>query len=224
MKFCGTSGWVLCTAAVGFTPKAFAQAFNIDCGGRVETTPDSSYGAGAGQSGFWNPAGIVVDNLRDINGSLTSVRLGGSSVGVLNLDGATGNDELLMETVYQMSPSTLVSLTNLAPGHYDLYAYSWFPLDSDTHTVFFTARNGASEVIDSLTFGGPWPGGQIEGITFARIPVEVLPGRNFLTLNVVGGSAKSSNVLNGLQLVPIPAPGSAAFLFGVATLIAPRRR
>lgn len=205
---------------------ALGQAFNIDCGGTVGTLPKDSYGAGSFQTGRWNAVSDEAD-LRDLDGNPTPVRLGftGGGSAVFDIATATDGDEDLMESVFTVSAgSNLLSIINLGAGRYDLYAYSWGGQLFGPRTVGFTVRNGVNTYIDELTFGATWPGQQVLGETFVRMPVEVLEGRNFLTLSIGGGSSKTFNVLAGLQLVPIPAPGSAAFLFGLAALGARRRR
>lgn len=204
---------------------AQAQALNIDCGGVIGVPPSDSYGAGSAQAGYWNPVGDEAD-LRDINNMPTAARLGSSSGSQLfEIAGASGGDEALMESVFSIGVgSNLLSLTNLLPGQYDLYAYSWGGHLFGSRTVGFTVRNGIDTYIDSLAFNETWPGQQVLGETFVRIPVEVLEGRNFLTLSMGGGGSKTFNVLAGLQLVPIPAPGAAAVFLAASVLAARRRR
>jgi hypothetical protein len=202
---------------------ALGQAFNIDCG-NLGTPPDSGYGAGAHQQGYWNAAGSSA-TLRDLNGNLTTAQLGvDSGSGFHDIPGANGDDETLMETTFDMIPSSVLTLSNLAPGKYDLYAYSWGGQIFGSRTVGFTIRNGPTTYGGSLSFGPNWPGGQIEGETFARIPVEVLASRNSLTLSIGGGGPKTFNVLAGIQLVLIPAPSAASLLLGISLLAIRRSR
>jgi hypothetical protein len=201
---------------------AFGQSFNIDCAGHLAIPPDSSYGAGASQPGYWNPQ--FTGNLRDLDGNLTEAMTGTSGGSTAHeIPGATGDDERLMESVFEMLPSASVSVTNLAAGHYDLYAYSWGGQIFGPRTVGFTVFTG-NTYGGSLSFGPQWPGGQVEGVTFARIPIEVLPGLNFLTLRIGGGGPKTFNVLAGIQLVWIPAPGVLLVSFSAGLLALRRRR
>lgn len=205
---------------------ALGQAFNIDCAGNLAVPPTSSYGAGAGQAGYWNPVSGIAATLRDINGNPTAALLsadGGATV--YDIPGATGDDERLMETVFGLIPSSSgVAIGGLSPGKYDLFAYSWAGQIFGQRTVGFTVLNGVNTYGGSLSFGPQWPGGQVQGETFVRIPVEVLPGLNFLRLRVGGGGPKTFNVLAGIQLVPVPAPGAAIVLIGAGVLTARRRR
>lgn len=216
-----TAGAMACVAT-----SALGQAFNIDCGGNIGTPPISSYGAGAAQAGFWNSVGISAE-LRDLNDNVTPARLGltGGGSELFEIIGASNGDEDLMESVFSItSGSNLLSLTNLAAGPYDRYAYSWGGQIFGDRTVGFGVHNGVDTFGGSLTFGPVWPGQQVEGETYARIPVEVLEGRNFLTLSIGGGGSKTFNVLAGIQLVPIPAPGSVVVMMGAGVLAMRRRR
>lgn len=203
------------------------QAFNIDCAGHLGTPPNSTYGAGSGQRGYWNPSGID-PVLRDLNGNVTGATIGaGGSSNVHNIPGATGNDALFMETTFDASATApVVVITNLAAGPYDLYAYSWGgQIFGPREVGFIVATGSGTTYIGSLTFGTQWPGGQVEGETFARIPIKVVEGLNLLTLRIGGGGPETFNVLAGIQLVPVPAPGSvAAFMSAALFALRPRRR
>lgn len=208
-----------------FVTPACGQAFNIDCAGNLATPPAASYGAGAGQPGFWNPASITAD-LRDLDGAPTAARLGADAgTNAYDIPGAIGDDERLMETVFEvLQSSNGIVLSNLSAGQYDLYAYSWGGQIFGARTVGFTVLNGVNTYGGALSFGPQWPSGQVEGETFARIPVEVLPGLNFLRLRLGGGGPKTFNVLAGIQLVPVPAPAAPIALLIPTAAIALRRR
>lgn len=202
---------------------ALGQAFNIDCAGDLSTPPASSYGAGAGQPGYWNPAAVIA-GLRDLSGNPTPTQLGGvAGEGIHDIPGATGDDEKLMESAFEMFPNDRIVVSNLAPGRYDVFAYSWGGEIFGSRTVGFTLWNGVNTFGGSVSFGPQWPGNQIEGVTFARIPIEVLPGINAFDIHIGGGGSKTFNVLNAIQIVPVPAPG-ALLVACSAGLLAIRRR
>lgn len=214
-----TAGAMACVAT-----SVLGQAFNIDCGGHLGQPPSSTYGAGANQPGYWNAAGIPAE-LRDLQGNQTPARLdGNASAAIHDIPHSSGDDERLMETFFVTAASNSLLISNLVAGPYDLYAYSWGGQIFGDRTVGFGVHNGVDTFGGSLTFGPVWPGQQVEGETYARIPVEVLEGFNFLQISVGGGGSKTFNVLAGIQLVPIPAPGSVAVVMGAGVLAVRRRR
>jgi len=212
--------WWSVVAGCAIGSSALGQAFNIDCGGTVSTSPSALYGAGANQPGYWNTT--FNGNLNDLAGTTTTATFFGSGTNVHAIPGASGDDKALMETTYDMFPSESVSIGGLAAGRYDLYAYSWAQLTN--RTVGFRVFTG-NTYFGSVTYGAAWPGGQVEGITYARISIEVIEGGNFFTLGIGGGNSKAPiNVLAGIQLVPIPAPSAPLVMLGAALFAALRRR
>lgn len=209
--------WVV-GGVLAINPAANGQAFNIDVAGNQATPPDSTYGAGASQPGFWNPAGLSTV-LSDLSGNPTTAHFFGVGGTIHTIPGATGNDKRLMETVFEMAPSDSLTITSLTAGRYNLYAYRWAPTPA---TAGFSVYNGATTVGGYVTSSPTWPGSQVEGVTFVRIPVEVIDGRNYLRLSV--GSGGDSDILAGIQLVPVPAPGAAVVLAGAGVIAIRRRR
>jgi len=200
---------------------ALGQAFNIDCATPPSTGPAATYGAGSGQQGYWNAT--FQDNLRDLSGNLTPVFFGGSpGTNTHVIPGATGADKTMMESTLDMSPSDVVIISNLMPGFYDVYLYSWGGQIFGPRTVGLSVFNGSNNYNGSVSFGSQWPGGQVEGTTFARIPIQVAAGKTSIGISI--GSGHDYDVLAGIQLVRIPAPGVPLVMLGAGVLFAPRRR
>lgn len=213
---------------LSFAAVAHGQAFNIDCGGVFGVPPSDAYGAGAGQSGYWNPTTNIANGMRDIHGTATDASFAsGGGVTLFDIAGATGDDERLMESLIQVQATDPTGIFGLRAGLYDVYVYSWLPRDEGTRTVHIAAFNGdgTTNVVAEITYGGPWPGQQVEGETFARLTIDVIDGRNFIGLGISGGFGKElTNALNGIQIVPIPAPGSAALCFSLGAIALRRKR
>jgi hypothetical protein len=201
-----------------------AQAFNIDHAGSPSTLPASDYGAAADQTGFWNAAGNALTNLVDVHGQPTGVQLASGGGGIdLAIDGATENDKLLMDSAMAVSTSSnATTFFNLRPGLYDVYVYCWAGNLLGPKDVTIRAFTGAGQVVGGVKYDEVWPGGHIRGITYDRLRVEVTPGDNEY-LDIFIQAPGDFNVINGIQLVPVPAPGTVALL-PAAPLACRRRR
>lgn len=143
------------------------------------------------------------------------------------MPGTFGDDERLMESLQSVRATDPTGVFGLRAGRYDVYVYSWLPRDEGTRTVHIVAFNGdgTTEVKAEITYGGPWPGHQVEGETFARLTIDVIDGRNFIGLGISGGFGKElTNALNGIQIVPIPALASSSLCLALGALALRRRR
>lgn len=215
------TGWGVCA------PTAFGQAFSIDFGFQTGV-PSIDFTAASDQGGVWiipTTAGAPINfnGVLDITGVPTDVLLT-SSRGVLwdgNL-GLTGPEDLvglvgdgvLLGSPSRGSQTGPVTLTfeNMSNGVYEVYVYAWSPFDFDA--VVDVSVNGEMQRID-----GELPDAFfVEGVTHTRHVVEISDGVIGIDLATVSGLG----VLNGLQIVPIPAPGvPMVALVGAAVL---RRR
>jgi len=211
----------------------FCQSFNLNFGDPNLGGPESSYGAGAGQPGFWqNTNAGVLQPLFDINGNQTSALIiqSGMGVGHTEVPGATGNDSLLMRTYFSAGDSTdSVSLRSLMPGDYLLYVYGWSShLDGSSGTSgvtdFEITVAGSGSGVYRLDYKAPtWPGMQVEGETYLEIPVSVHPSGNRRISISLMPSGEGISIIQGLQLVAVPAPSIPAAAM-LATAWAFRRR
>lgn len=202
---------------------AEAQTFNIDFGSSLDTPPAESYGAGSGQAGFWNLVALTTP-LRDTSGILTVATCSGAGggSGSIEIPGATGDDELFMEsTIAFPKNGNGVTIAHLVAGDYDLYAYGWNDNFFHAHTIGVNVFNGVTSVGDTIQTTDTWPGSQVLAQTYTRIRVQVLPDANFLNIRATNATF-DYEILSGIQLVPIPAPGAVLPLLGAALL--PRRK
>lgn len=218
------------TAVLLVAPKlASAQAFNVDVAYPypLDVQPGSTYGAAAGQPGYWN-VGNVASSLRALDGSLTSAAFGiaGGGAAHFAVPSLTGDEKLMMESGSQTGASDNPGFANLTPGAYDLYVYMWGGPILGTKTVTCSVFNGTSYANGSVSYTNQWPGSQIQGVTYAKIRVDVLPSYQYLSMNFswYDGQPAGFTIVNGLQLVPVPAPGASALLLGAGTLALRRRR
>ena len=188
---------------LGVVTPAFGQSFNVDVG-----NPDSPYGvpsdlyaAGAGQPGTWNAVNASAVNvpLSDLSGAATGVTLTNIG-GLLNLSfnnaGTFGGDQALMDDYQDVGgEGSLATWTfsGLANGSYTAYTYAWAPDDDE----FISVVTVPGSPDPSQLIGGDWPGGQVQGITYALHTVDVVDG----SLAVMVGASVSFGTVNGFQLV-----------------------
>ena len=215
-------GFVVQASLSACVSSVAAQAFNIDFGTPLSTPPSDTYGAGSGQIGFWNRC-YSAAALRDISGNLTGATFGGhAGAGIVEIPGATGDDELLMESSFLFPKNgNGVTILNLAPGPYDLYAYGWNDTFFHAHRIGVSVFNSATNVGGIIQTADNWPGAQVFGQTYTRFRVEVLPGFGYLNIMAVNLTF-DYEILSGIQLVPVPEPGAILPLLWM--LYFPRRR
>lgn len=167
----------------------------------------------------------------DIMGQPTSatyaVSMGESGFGI---EGATGDDRLLMTDCFFEASGVPASITlfSITPGDYLFYLYGWAtPLDGASgtsgQTTFDIGIPGGNSKTVVLDYEGPWPGMQVEGNTFAKVQVFI---PDFATAIGIGlrPSGEGISIIQGMQMVPIPAPPAAAFTAILALACSTRRR
>lgn len=201
-----------------------AQAFNVDAGGFFSTSPPDTYGAAAAQAGLWNTrssGGL----LSDLSGAATSVTFSVSNNGgfLLDIPGATPDDKLLMDSALAVQPlSDAANFSNLKPGLYDLYIYCWAGNLLGSKDVTIRAFTGAGEVVGGVQYSEQWPGQHVLGETYEKLRVEVTPGDDQYIVVFIQAPG-DFNVINGIQLVPVPTPASMT-LPVIGALVGTRRR
>jgi hypothetical protein len=216
IHFAHVRSFLALAASLSLGVAAAAQNVNVDVG-NLSGTPSSSYGAAAAQAGFWNGLDAsslgTVFPLQGLNGAATGVsvsyQLFGNGLGNFSFNhaGTSGGDEALMDDLQDIgSGSSLATWTfsGLSAGTYNVYTYAWAP-DDPVNSKSRVKVQGSSD--PEQTLGGPWPGSQALGVTYARhaltvgasgqIVVEVRPSIDF-------GS------VNGIQLVALGGGGGPA--------------
>ena len=196
---------------------ASAQAFNLDVGDNLILWPEPSaaYGAGAGQTGFWNPVITPFSMaLTDVSGTLTAVNVTSDITSSFNypFSGLTGDDDAFCsdaQHIGDIGPAATWVFSGLVNGEYDIFTYAWAPENSGAQTnVTVPALPGSTQ-----TVGGSWSGSpHVLGVTYARHHVTVTDGT--ITVEVEGVSG-NSGTLNGFQIVP--AQIFTPFCFGDGT-------
>lgn len=185
---------------LAFSPSLFAQAINIDYG--VDAgTPADTFGAASGQAGVWNSLSGFEDEpvfLQDTSGNDTEVGLIRSlpfGQALSDAPETTGDMAALLDDYLDLhSVPAEFMFTDIQPGEYLLYAYSWPPDNSNYRTSLWV--NDDSD--NAQLVGGAWPGGFQQGITHAVHTAQVNDDRT-LVLHTFG---LTKGTLNGLQLVP----------------------
>ncbi len=211
---------------------ALGQALNIDIGPTGSSVPSEMFGGAASQPGYWNLDDGSGQFLRDSSGNLTSARAGiqGSTPAALSIDGIGPGDKELMESMLfgDRNSMTSVGVLGLVPGDYRLYLHAWSPIDDPNRTESRIAIDETTSGYFSVVgtnFNNIW-GGQALGVSYAVADVTVQQSGGLLlfTLMSLGNGEDSPvSVLNGIQIVPIPAPG-AGVIAGVAAVWSTRRR
>lgn len=234
------------SAAAGFTlalapSPALGQAFNIDFGTQAGVPPFDTTAA-SDQGGVWfipttSANFIDTDFWFNNSGDVVPVAFASSrALDAAGNAGITGPDGLIgliadgivigepRETRPAGDPRAIetegpVTLTfdGLVPGEYEVFTYTFSPLDFDA-AVDITV-NG--ETRSSFGLGQPPLLFYQEGLTHTRHVLNVGPGE---TLSIRADATSGFAMLNGLQIVPIPAPGVPAMLLLSAAGTAMTRR
>lgn len=213
-----------CIALVALSTTTRAQDINVDLGddpfGSAFGGPAVTYGAAAGNTGFWNrltdgAAGIgqapssavpwyVNSDLAGTNGAPTGVSVsatasaGTNSLGDFEFNNAatTTNDQALMDDFADVGgagKSLTFTFSNLQSGLYDVYTYAWAPDSASFASTVFVANSSSA---NPQTCGGAWPGAHQLGITYTKHSVALSGGT--LTIRVTTQSGFGS--VNGIQL------------------------
>lgn len=214
-------------------PSARGQAFNLDIGPSGSPVPSVGYGGVASQPGFWNLCDSGGKPLTDATGVVTTCELSFPSNQVASqpIDGIDPGDKELMESYLfgDRGGITQLSLTNLAPGEYTVFVYAWSgpntPNPDRSVITVIEYTSGAFQTVETH-FDNIWHG-QADGVTYAKVNFQVIAPNGALGFrleSIGGGEDTPVSVLNGIQIVPIPGPGSGALSFAGAWCLAVRRR
>ncbi|NOG93456.1 MAG: hypothetical protein HND42_09480 [Armatimonadetes bacterium] len=192
--------------------------------------PSSSFGAAAGQPGFWN--GMTGSNgdhglLRDLNGQLTTVRMivedFFGSTGAWGYLGNTGDYALLLNDGADTWFFGRVRFTGVPNGAYRLYTYAVFPHRSIQAPVRVSVTNAAAGQ-NPQRVTGPMPENQFIYLQTHSIHDFVVTNGEFV-LSFTRDVGVRGTLLNGFQLVPVPEPTTLTALAPlVLTCIYGRKR
>ncbi|HJP01808.1 MAG TPA: hypothetical protein QF764_08595 [Planctomycetota bacterium] len=197
----------LSAACLLLAGSANAQNFNIDVGDTFSVGhPTSAYGAGAHQSGFWNPVsgGMPYQfTLLDLNQQATTVttdcqNMGGSGDYFFNNGATSGDDEALLDDLEDVGGVGGVStwtFAGLADGFYDIYTYSWAP-DNPSYIANITG----GDINDTQAVGNfAWNGTHQQGGSYALHCVTV-SGGSLVQIEIANSGAGFASC-NGFQIV-----------------------
>lgn len=166
--------------------------------------PSAGFGAAAGQVGAWTAmtdttTPVSMNTLGNVTTGMTVARAGGVGVFTFNNANTSGDHQLLLDDLYDLtgSPATY-TFAHLPKGDYDVYTYAVAP-DS---TAFTTSVNvTGSTSTNPQVVGGTIPVNAFTlGVTHSRHRVTVVPGANIV---VTGTTNATSGSINGFQIVPI---------------------
>jgi hypothetical protein len=193
-----------------------AQSFNITFSPAGVPEPSPSYGA-AGPAGFWNVISAPSsDHLRALDGSLTNVPNFATQAMLPTTDvlpGPTGDDAALLNSFIPLIDVFVnVTITGLENGNYNVFFYG---LNSGNISTSWQISPNFEHV------SGGWTGQLEVGHTHVMMPATVTNGS--LTFGMVGSIIGTAHFA-GMQIVQVPAPGSAVCLLGAGCLLARRRR
>jgi len=104
---------------------------NIDVGGNGSSLPSSSFGGAAGQPGYWNSVTGATHGTVRLRG--TSGRwlpsyieiVSNAGTGARYQTGQIGDFAALFNDACQAWPYTLIRISKLRAGTYDVYSYGW---------------------------------------------------------------------------------------------------
>jgi len=203
-------GAALVASCVLLGAPASAQGFNIDFA-KIYGTPSSAYGAGSGQTGFWNHKDHTTASITlvDSAGNPTAVTLAHTATPLVlgyNHPQTFGDDQALLDDF--LDGNKTITLTGLAAGNYAVYTYAWGP---ESGAYLTRVRVSGANEPDAIV-GGNWTGQHVEGVTYSRHTVTITNG----TLTVLCSVETSFASINGIQVVPLapPVPKPTAYCVG----------
>jgi hypothetical protein len=187
--------------ALAAAPAALAQDFNLDLLNNFGN-PSNTYGAAAGQTGFWqnlDAFGLLGPQaVNDVNNAPTSVTVDFTDGFNFSFDNAatTGDDQALLDDLQCINLGSTWTISGLAAGSYQVFAYSWAP-DVPTSYVTDVTVVGGSAGLQSCG-AAAWTGAHVDGGTYVDDVVTV-PAGGSIVIDFAVGSGFGS--VNGVQLV-----------------------
>jgi len=182
---------------------ASAQSLNVNFG-PAGTAPSPTYAA-AGLPGVWNNIEGTEGHpywLVGLDGNPTNVEL--NQIGAWGLLSAfdpsvSGDDAALLDhalvTYAPPGDEVCLIIDGLEPGRYEVIIYAWMP---NAPTVLSRVRQDLS--MTTYDVGGAWPGGHVEGITYARHVLDLTGYLGSHSGVPKNGLPENGAALNGFQL------------------------
>jgi len=208
----------LCTVSA-----VHAQTINVDFGD-ASGTPTSEYAA-AGMPGVWNaitdtssPASLV-----NVAGELTAATLSiapnGVSLGSTTDQSTTGDDASLLRDFLRPDEGDMVTVefANLEPGPYRVITYAVGGQTEPMLSWVWTNDELGDNVIDLFGVTG---NGLEPLLTHSEHIVDVT-SEGTLTVTVKG---QGTAFVNGIQLIPVPAPSVLGLMLISTCMPTSRRR
>jgi hypothetical protein len=219
-----------------------AQAFNIDVeifsGGEGigAGAPSSSFGAAAGQAGFWNPVQLlrIPWQLNDLMGNKTGAYMttdfypaNGGGDGGFFFEGNTGDYARLLNDAQQVASQIqgggmTCAFHGLSAGSYQVFTYAVSPIGEYVETSVYVPGS-IGEQTQVVT--GPMPGNSFKYLITHSIHSILLKAGDDLQIQFYEPPNTGAQFVNGFQIVPIPEPsGFSIVIFGFLFAILRRRR
>jgi hypothetical protein len=225
---------LVCSLAIATSAgMSHAQSFNIDFGPANSSVPSVSYGGAANQTGVWNSVNKILSNLVAVDGSATFVSIAGNRMTTVSIgfDGASTDDAALMEDLgfgNAMDAGANYQITGLAIGWYDVYVHAWAgfaPGYTESKVAAGESSSGFGTLIHTH-FAPQWPGRHVAGETYGKFTLQITDTDSNLSFGLIplGGELDPVSVINGLQIVQIPAPAVCTMLAGFSISAMRRRR
>ena len=197
---------LIATLLVAFTGlSVIGQGFNVSFEG--QDPPETSFGAAAGQPGFWNPG--FYGAIRGLDGrrlplSVKQRMVDGGGTGWFNNPSNTGNYAKLLNDA--MDVGTLVqgglyhlTIDGLQPGNYKVYTYAVVTSGQVSYAPVYIPQAAFNQV---QVVTGPMPGNAFEYLVTHSIHDVRLDGGS-LELILYRAPFAPRISLNGVQVVKL---------------------
>lgn len=200
----------LITTLLSLAASAQAQDFNLDVLNSYGI-PASTYGAGSGQTGFWQNVdawdGLAPQPIANTAGAATTATVDFTLGGNFSFDNAltVGDDQALMDDLQDIGGVGNVStwtIAGLTAGNYRVYSYAWAP-DSPVNYITGVQLTGGSNGQQNCG-GATWSGAHVLGQTYVVDTVFGVSAGGSITLTFTAVAGFGG--VNGVQIDKLPPP------------------
>jgi len=200
---------VLTGSALSQEDPVLPVGLNVDLG-QLNGAPAASFGGAASQPGHWVSMSALdfctfIPDLEQYTLFFYHLYTSGTG-GTAPYPGLSGEEATMMEDFHVLDPNgspTKLYLFALEPGHYDAYVYSWSW--NDPFAVVETWMDGPVIHSPVTIQGSPWPGQQLEGLTYSRMSFDV----GATPIEIYARSVSGNGVINGVQIVRVDEVGTS---------------